>query len=153
MRTHSCTTEHFPTASLFQTTSGEDVRDFTKVLKNKFRSKKYFTKHPRLGYLPVQTILEEEHLETWVFLVQIFKKHLSRWDLSNSWLNSARINCILLPTFTSWLQDAIEWLQPHGKHASVLLTSSWITKGLFMCHWKAGTDKRPFIHVIPKPPL
>uniref|UniRef100_A0A8C1SFJ6 ZZ-type domain-containing protein n=1 Tax=Cyprinus carpio TaxID=7962 RepID=A0A8C1SFJ6_CYPCA len=46
------------------TTSGEDVRDFTKVLKNKFRSKKYFTKHPRLGYLPVQTILEEEHLET-----------------------------------------------------------------------------------------
>ncbi|MCI4382586.1 hypothetical protein PGIGA_G00016470 [Pangasianodon gigas] len=38
------------------TTSGEDVRDFTKVLKNKFRSKKYFTKHPRLGYLPVQTI-------------------------------------------------------------------------------------------------
>ncbi|XP_057200414.1 utrophin-like isoform X2 [Triplophysa rosa] len=42
------------------TTSGEDVRDFTKVLKNKFRSKKYFTKHPRLGYLPVQTILEEE---------------------------------------------------------------------------------------------
>ncbi|XP_058255286.1 utrophin-like isoform X2 [Hemibagrus wyckioides] len=38
------------------TTSGEDVRDFTKVLKNKFRSKKYFSKHPRLGYLPVQTI-------------------------------------------------------------------------------------------------
>lgn len=41
---------------LLQTTSGEDVRDFTKVLKNKFRSKKYFSKHPRLGYLPVQTI-------------------------------------------------------------------------------------------------
>ncbi len=93
----SCTTEHFPTASLLQTTSGEDVRDFTKVLKNKFRSKKYFTKHPRLGYLPVQTILEEEHLETWVFLVQIFKKHLSRRDLSNSWLKRARINCIILP--------------------------------------------------------
>ncbi|XP_051578096.1 utrophin-like isoform X3 [Myxocyprinus asiaticus] len=46
------------------TTSGEDVRDFTKVLKNKFRSKKYFTKHPRIGYLPVQTILETEHFET-----------------------------------------------------------------------------------------
>uniref|UniRef100_A0A4W5P720 Utrophin n=1 Tax=Hucho hucho TaxID=62062 RepID=A0A4W5P720_9TELE len=30
------------------TTSGEDMRDFTKVLKNKFRSKKYFAKHPRL---------------------------------------------------------------------------------------------------------
>ncbi|KAL1257497.1 hypothetical protein QQF64_010741 [Cirrhinus molitorella] len=53
------------------TTSGEDVRDFTKVLKNKFRSKKYFTKHPRLGYLPVQTILEEEHLETPVAFVSM----------------------------------------------------------------------------------
>ncbi|KAF5909651.1 utrophin isoform X1, partial [Clarias magur] len=38
------------------TTSGEDVRDFTRVLKNKFRPKKYFSKHPRLGYLPVHTI-------------------------------------------------------------------------------------------------
>ncbi|KAG2468215.1 UTRO protein, partial [Polypterus senegalus] len=46
------------------TTSGEDVRDFTKVLKNKFRSKKYFAKHPRLGYLPVQTVLEGDNLET-----------------------------------------------------------------------------------------
>ncbi|XP_043118809.1 utrophin-like isoform X11 [Puntigrus tetrazona] len=58
--------------SCFQyTTSGEDVRDFTKVLKNKFRSKKYFTKHPRLGYLPVQAILEEEHLETPVAFVSM----------------------------------------------------------------------------------
>uniref|UniRef100_A0A3P9HA80 ZZ-type domain-containing protein n=1 Tax=Oryzias latipes TaxID=8090 RepID=A0A3P9HA80_ORYLA len=46
------------------TTSGEDMRDFTKVLKNKFRSKKYFTKHPRLGYLPVQTVLEGDNMET-----------------------------------------------------------------------------------------
>ncbi|XP_066451998.1 utrophin isoform X3 [Eleutherodactylus coqui] len=46
------------------TTSGEDVRDFTKVLKNKFRSKKYFDKHPRLGYLPVQTVLEGDNMET-----------------------------------------------------------------------------------------
>lgn len=46
----------FMSYTLLQTTSGEDVRDFTKVLKNKFRSKKYFNKHPRLGYLPVQTI-------------------------------------------------------------------------------------------------
>ncbi|XP_056332330.1 utrophin-like [Danio aesculapii] len=53
------------------TTSGEDVRDFTKVLKNKFRSKKYFTKHPRLGYLPVQTILEEEHSDTPVAFVSM----------------------------------------------------------------------------------
>ncbi|KAK3089530.1 hypothetical protein FSP39_004327 [Pinctada imbricata] len=40
------------------TTSGEDVRDFTKVLKNKFKSKSYFKKHPRLGFLPVQSVLE-----------------------------------------------------------------------------------------------
>ncbi len=37
-----------------QTTSGEDMRDFTKLLKNKFKSKKYFEKHSRLGYLPVK---------------------------------------------------------------------------------------------------
>ncbi|XP_027028490.2 utrophin-like [Tachysurus fulvidraco] len=49
------------------TTSGEDVRDFTKVLKNKFRSKKYFSKHPRLGYLPVQNIdldMNEEYTDS-----------------------------------------------------------------------------------------
>ncbi|CAG0925497.1 unnamed protein product, partial [Notodromas monacha] len=36
------------------TTSGEDVRDFTRTLRNKFKSKRYFRKHPRMGYLPVQ---------------------------------------------------------------------------------------------------
>uniref|UniRef100_A0A4W3GT32 Dystrophin n=1 Tax=Callorhinchus milii TaxID=7868 RepID=A0A4W3GT32_CALMI len=46
------------------TTSGEDVRDFAKVLKNKFRTKRYFAKHPRMGYLPVQTVLEGDNLET-----------------------------------------------------------------------------------------
>ena len=35
------------------TTSGEDMKDFTKLLKNKFKSKKYLKKHSRLGYLPV----------------------------------------------------------------------------------------------------
>uniref|UniRef100_UPI00398F1E82 utrophin-like isoform X2 n=1 Tax=Pristiophorus japonicus TaxID=55135 RepID=UPI00398F1E82 len=54
------------------TTSGEDVRDFTKVLKNKFRSKKYFAKHPRLGYLPVQTVLEGENLEIPVTLISMW---------------------------------------------------------------------------------
>uniref|UniRef100_A0A3P9A6P6 Utrophin n=1 Tax=Esox lucius TaxID=8010 RepID=A0A3P9A6P6_ESOLU len=53
------------------TTSGEDMRDFTKVLKNKFRSKKYFAKHPRLGYLPVQTILEGDNMETPVTLISM----------------------------------------------------------------------------------
>ncbi|XP_072121478.1 utrophin-like isoform X3 [Mobula birostris] len=54
------------------TTSGEDVRDFTKVLKNKFRSKKYFAKHHRLGYLPVQTVLEGENLEIPVTLISMW---------------------------------------------------------------------------------
>ncbi|XP_069462828.1 utrophin isoform X3 [Ambystoma mexicanum] len=54
------------------TTSGEDVRDFTKVLKNKFRSKKYFDKHPRLGYLPVQTVLEGDNLETPITLISMW---------------------------------------------------------------------------------
>lgn len=31
------------------------MRDFTKLLKNKFKSKKYFEKHSRLGYLPVKS--------------------------------------------------------------------------------------------------
>ncbi|XP_076445085.1 dystrophin-like isoform X2 [Babylonia areolata] len=46
------------------TTSGEDVRDFSKVFRNKFKSKRYFKKHPRLGYLPVQTVLEGDSLES-----------------------------------------------------------------------------------------
>ncbi|KAK7605202.1 hypothetical protein V9T40_007060 [Parthenolecanium corni] len=46
------------------TTSGEDVRDFTRILKNKFKSKRYFKKHPRVGYLPVQTVLEGDALES-----------------------------------------------------------------------------------------
>lgn len=47
-----------------QTTSGEDVRDFTRALRNKFKSKRYFKKHPRVGYLPVQTVLEGDALES-----------------------------------------------------------------------------------------
>lgn len=47
-----------------QTTSGEDVRDFTRALRNKFKSKRYFKKHPRVGYLPVQTVLEGDTLES-----------------------------------------------------------------------------------------
>lgn len=47
-----------------QTTSTEDVRDFTRALKNKFKSSKYFKKHSRLGYLPVQSVLEGDALES-----------------------------------------------------------------------------------------
>ncbi|KRF83658.1 dystrophin isoform X18 [Drosophila virilis] len=46
------------------TTSTEDVRDFTRALKNKFKSRKYFKKHPRVGYLPVQSVLEGDALES-----------------------------------------------------------------------------------------
>lgn len=46
------------------TTSIEDVRDFTRALKNKFKSKRYFMKHPRLGYLPVRSVLEGDELES-----------------------------------------------------------------------------------------
>ncbi|XP_052240299.1 dystrophin-like isoform X2 [Dreissena polymorpha] len=45
------------------TSSGEDIRDFTKVMKNKFKTKSHFRK-PRLGYLPVQTVLEGDMLES-----------------------------------------------------------------------------------------
>ena len=40
------------------------MRDFAKTLKNKFRSKQYFSKHPQRGYLPVQSVLEAESAET-----------------------------------------------------------------------------------------
>ncbi|KAJ0172021.1 hypothetical protein K1T71_011994 [Dendrolimus kikuchii] len=46
------------------TTSSEDVRDFTRALRNKFKSARYFKKHPRVGYLPVQTVLEGDALES-----------------------------------------------------------------------------------------
>ncbi|CAJ1078468.1 dystrophin isoform X1 [Xyrichtys novacula] len=67
------------------TTSGEDMRDFTKVLKNKFRSKKYFAKHPRLGYLPVQTVLEGDNLETPVTLISMCPEQyeLAQMERSN----------------------------------------------------------------------
>ncbi|XP_061440406.1 dystrophin-like isoform X1 [Rhineura floridana] len=54
------------------TTSGEDVRDFAKVLKNKFRTKRYSAKHPRMGYLPVQTVLEGDNMETPVTLINFW---------------------------------------------------------------------------------
>ena len=62
----------WPTISQFgfcvQTTSAEDMRDFTKMFKNKFRTKRYFKKHPRLGYLPVQTDLDSATIERYADL-------------------------------------------------------------------------------------
>ncbi|ETE62094.1 Dystrophin-related protein 2, partial [Ophiophagus hannah] len=42
----------------------ENMRDFATTLKNKFRSKQYFSKHPQRGYLPVQSVLEADIAET-----------------------------------------------------------------------------------------
>ncbi|KAJ8255144.1 hypothetical protein GJAV_G00201450 [Gymnothorax javanicus] len=56
---------HYPIMEYYTpTTSGEKMRDFAKTLKNKFRSKQYFSKHPQRGYLPVQSVLEAESFET-----------------------------------------------------------------------------------------
>ncbi|XP_063046807.1 dystrophin-related protein 2 [Engraulis encrasicolus] len=56
---------HYPIMEYYTpTTSGERMRDFAKTLKNKFRSKQYFSKHPQRGYLPVQSVLEAESTET-----------------------------------------------------------------------------------------
>lgn len=46
------------------TTSAEDVRDFTRALRNKFKGKRHFQKHPRVGYLPVRSVLEGDELES-----------------------------------------------------------------------------------------
>jgi len=48
---------------MFKSTSGEDVRDFTRVVQNKFRRRRYFRSHPRLGYLPVQSVAEGTPIE------------------------------------------------------------------------------------------
>jgi len=51
-----------------QTTSAENMRDFTKMFKNKFRTKRYFKKHPRLGYLPVQSDFDAATIERCAYL-------------------------------------------------------------------------------------
>ncbi|XP_059499738.1 utrophin-like [Stegostoma tigrinum] len=80
--------------SYCKTTSGEDVRDFSKVLKNKFRSKKHFAKHPRLSYLLVQTVLEGEKLE---------RTQSSPWKLHHD------TTLILLPSSEMQCANSIPW--------------------------------------------
>ncbi|XP_023675685.1 dystrophin-related protein 2 isoform X1 [Paramormyrops kingsleyae] len=64
-RTSKGTRLHYPIMEYYTpTTSGEKMRDFAKTLKNKFRSKQYFSKHPQRGYLPVQSVLEAETVES-----------------------------------------------------------------------------------------
>ncbi|XP_006752030.2 dystrophin-related protein 2-like, partial [Leptonychotes weddellii] len=56
---------HYPIMEYYTpTTSSENMRDFATTLKNKFRSKHYFSRHPQRGYLPVQSVLEADYSET-----------------------------------------------------------------------------------------
>lgn len=77
------------------TTSGEDVRDFAKVLKNKFRTKRYFAKHPRMGYLPVQTVLEGDNMETPVTLINFWPVDSALAEMENS--NGSYLNDSISP--------------------------------------------------------
>ncbi|XP_042564452.1 dystrophin-related protein 2-like [Clupea harengus] len=54
-------TLHYPIIEYYTpSTSGEKMRDFAETLKNKFRSKQYFSRHPQRGYLPVQAAMGPE---------------------------------------------------------------------------------------------
>ena len=53
-------------------------------MKNKFKTKRHFRKHPRLGYLPVQTVLEGDALERWVCL-KITPRPLQRGYTTSQW--------------------------------------------------------------------
>ncbi|XP_063793017.1 dystrophin-related protein 2 isoform X2 [Pseudophryne corroboree] len=56
---------HYPIMEYYTTTtSGEKMRDFATTLKNKFRTRQYFSRHPQRGYLPVQSVLEAEVIDT-----------------------------------------------------------------------------------------
>uniref|UniRef100_A0A667Z2P6 Utrophin n=1 Tax=Myripristis murdjan TaxID=586833 RepID=A0A667Z2P6_9TELE len=62
------------------TTSGEDMRDFTKVLKNKFRSKKYFAKHPRLVALEGSPQLSHDDTHS---RIEQYASRLAQMERSN----------------------------------------------------------------------
>ncbi|MGH0134291.1 UNVERIFIED_CONTAM: hypothetical protein FKN15_028055 [Acipenser sinensis] len=94
-----------------KTTSGEDVRDFTKVLKNKFRSKKYFSKHPRLGYLPVQTVLEGDNMET---LAQIERSNGSLPTDGSSTTGSMEDEHMLILQYCQTLGGELPLSQPQS---------------------------------------
>ncbi|KAL6463174.1 hypothetical protein MHYP_G00275650 [Metynnis hypsauchen] len=54
-------TLHYPIIEYYtKSTSGEKMRAFAETLKNKFRSKQYFSRHPQRGYLPVQSNVGHE---------------------------------------------------------------------------------------------
>ncbi|XP_061641426.1 dystrophin isoform X14 [Phyllopteryx taeniolatus] len=99
------------------TTSGEDVRDFAKVLKNKFRTKRYFTKHPRMGYLPVQTILEGDNMETPITLINFWPVDHALAEMENR--NGSYLNDSISPN---------ESIQPRSP-AQILISMETEEKG------------------------
>uniref|UniRef100_A0A8C9EIM4 Dystrophin related protein 2 n=1 Tax=Pavo cristatus TaxID=9049 RepID=A0A8C9EIM4_PAVCR len=79
---------HYPIMEYYTpTTSSENMRDFATTLKNKFRSKQYFSKHPQRGYLPVQSVLEADFSETcWQWLC--------RWGQREVFQGLLQLECI-----------------------------------------------------------
>uniref|UniRef100_A0A5S6Q921 Ras-related protein Rab-21 n=1 Tax=Trichuris muris TaxID=70415 RepID=A0A5S6Q921_TRIMR len=57
-------TKHPMQEYCLSTKSGQDVRDFGVLIRNQFKSKQYWRKHPQLGYLPVQSVMEGLSLES-----------------------------------------------------------------------------------------
>ncbi|CDW56643.1 EF-hand 3 and Spectrin and ZZ and WW and EF-hand 2 domain containing protein [Trichuris trichiura] len=57
-------TKHPMQEYCLSTKSGQDVRDFGLLIRNQFKSKQYWRKHPQLGYLPVQSVMEGLSLES-----------------------------------------------------------------------------------------
>lgn len=78
---------------IFQTTSTEDVRDFTRALKNKFKSRKYFKKHPRVGYLPVQSVLEGRLNFLKIFLKEAKVANTFKYDSGPIPSDQVRVVC------------------------------------------------------------
>uniref|UniRef100_A0A8B9T593 Dystrophin n=1 Tax=Anas platyrhynchos TaxID=8839 RepID=A0A8B9T593_ANAPL len=71
------------------TTSGEDVRDFAKVLKNKFRTKRYFAKHPRMVALKPASSPQLSHDDTHS-RIEHYASRLAEMENSNgSYLNDS----------------------------------------------------------------
>lgn len=53
------------------------MRDFATTLKNKFRTRHYFSRHPQRGYLPVQSVLEVEVTDTQVILSAFLMREIN----------------------------------------------------------------------------
>uniref|UniRef100_A0A8C5J9R0 Dystrophin n=1 Tax=Junco hyemalis TaxID=40217 RepID=A0A8C5J9R0_JUNHY len=71
------------------TTSGEDVRDFAKVLKNKFRTKRYFAKHPRMVALKPASSPQLSHDDTHSRIEHYASRLAEMENTNGSYLNDS----------------------------------------------------------------